>query len=62
MDAVEGLLYLRECRMVEVDVWTGDVSSDHDFQLLLDGLELAATDAAAHDVVPSRAQRILNEL
>jgi hypothetical protein len=25
-------------------------------------LELAAADAAAHDVVPSRAQRILNEL
>jgi hypothetical protein len=47
--------------MIKVNIWTGDVSSNNNFELLLNWLELAAADAAAADVVPSRTQWILNK-
>jgi hypothetical protein len=46
--------------VIKVDVRTGSISSDDNFELLLYGLELAAADAAATDVMPRRTQRILN--
>jgi hypothetical protein len=47
--------------VLEIDIWTRDIGTDNNFELLLNWLELASADAAANYVVPRRTQRILTK-